>query len=88
MKQKRHNTEQIIAILREVDSARGIQEVCREHNISGQTYYRWRSKYGGTNVKEARRLKELGKENTELKKLLADQLLNIKALELALEKNI
>ncbi len=44
MKQKRHNTEQIIAILREVDSGRGIQEVCREHNISAQSYHRWRKK--------------------------------------------
>ena len=89
MKQTRHTTENIIRILRESEAA-GLptDEVCRRRNISRQTYYRWRSKYGGTNVKEARRLKELGKENTELKKLLADQLLNIKALELALEKNI
>ena len=62
MKQTRHTTENIIRILRESEAA-GLptDEVWRRRNISGQTYYRWRSKYGCTNVKEARRLKELGK---------------------------
>ena len=60
----------------------------RRRNINRQTYCRWRSKYGGMKLKEARRLKELEKENTELKKLLADQLLKTKALEIALGKNI
>ena len=89
MKKTRHTTEQIIRILREAEAARlSTDEVCRRRNISRQTYYRWRSKYGGMAVKEVRRLKQLEKENTELKKLLAEQLLKAKALEIALEKNI
>lgn len=89
MKKTRHTTEKIIRILREAEVSRlTTDEVCRRFNISKQTFYRWRSKYGGMKVKEARRLKELEKENTELKKLLADQLLKTKALEIALEKNI
>ena len=64
------------------------EQVCRFYNISAQTYYRWKKKYGGMGLKEARRLRELEKENTELKKLLADQLLKARALEIALEKNI
>ena len=89
MKRTRHTAEQIIRILRDAEAGRlTTDEVCRRRNISQQTYYRWRSKYGGMKVKEARRLKELEKENTELKKLLADQLLKAKALEIALGKNI
>ena len=89
MKKTRHTAEQIIRILRDAEAGRlTTDEVCRWRNISRQTYYRWRSKYGGMKVKEARRLKELEKENTELKKLLADQLLKAKALEIALGKNI
>jgi putative transposase len=89
MKKTRHTTEQIIRILREAEgSQRSNEEVCRQHNISPQTYYRWKSKYGGMDLKEAQRLRDLEKENSELKKLLADQLLKTKALEIALEKNI
>ena len=87
MKKTRRTTEQIIRILREAEaSSRKTEEVCRTNNISAQTYYRWKSKYGGMDLKEARRLRALEKENTELKKLLADQLLKTKALEIALEK--
>ncbi len=81
MKQKRHNAEQLIAILREVDSARGIQEVYREHNISAQNYHRWRKKYGKMDLRNARRLKEHEGENTELKKMLAEQMLKNRVLE-------
>lgn len=88
MKKSRHSTEQIIRILREADAGATTEEVCRNHNISAQTFYRWRKKYGGMQLSEARKLKELEKENTELKKLLADELLRRKALEIALEKNI
>lgn len=89
MKKTRRTTEQIIRILREAET-NGLkaEEVCRANNISAQTFYRWKSKYGGLDLKEARRLRELEKENTELKKLLADQMLKAKALEIALEKNI
>ena len=85
MKKTRRTTEQIIRILREAKaSGKKAEEVCRTNNISAQTYYRWKSKYGGMNLKEARRLRELEKENTELKELLADQLLKTKALEIVL----
>ncbi len=88
MKKTRRTTEQIIRILRDADSGLSAEDVCRQHGISSQTFYRWRAKYGGMDLKEAQRLRELEKENTELKKLLADQMLKTKALEIALEKNI
>lgn len=88
MKRKRHTTEQIIRILREADGGKSTEEVCREYNISAQTYYRWKSKYGNLEPNEAQRLRDLEKENGELKKLLADQLLKAKALEIALEKKL
>ncbi len=89
MKKTRHTTEQIIRLLRAAEgSEQSNEETCREHNISPQTYYRWKSKYGGMNLKEAQRLRQLEHENSELKKLLADQLLKTKALEIALGKNI
>ena len=89
MKKKHHTTEQIIRILREAEGSQmKAEEICRKHNISPQTYYRWKSKYGGMDLKEAQRLRELERENGELKKLLADQLLKTKALEMALEKNL
>ena len=88
MKQSRHSTEQIIRILREADAGATNEEICRKYNISSQSFYRWRKKYGGMQLSDARKLKELEKENAELKKLLADQMLKSKALEIALEKNI
>ena len=89
MKQKRHSVEEIIRILREVDRGEGtIEEVCRQHNIALSTFHRWKRKYGQMELSEARRLKQIEKENTELKKILADQLLNIRVLEVALEKKL
>ena len=85
MKKTRRTTEQIIRILREADTGLRVEDICRKHNISSQSFYRWRSKYG---VKEAQRLRDLERENTELKKLLADQMPKSKALEIALEKNL
>ena len=88
MKKTRHTTEQIIRILRDAEGEQlKTEEVCRKYSISAQTYYRWKSKYGGMDLKEAQRLRALEKENAELKGLLADQLLKTKALEIALEKN-
>ncbi|MGB5830514.1 MAG: transposase [Thiohalocapsa sp.] len=88
MKKTRRSVEQIIRILREADGGVPVEEVCRRHNVSTQSFYRWRAKYGGMEIKEAQRLRDLEKENGELKKLLADQMLKAKALEIALEKNI
>jgi putative transposase len=88
MKKNRRTVEQVIRILREADGGVSNEEVCRHHGISTQTFYRWKSKYEGMDLKEAQRLRDLEKENTELKKLLADQLLKAKALEIALEKKL
>ena len=76
MAKKRHSTEQIISKLREaeVELARGLKvpQVCRKLGVTDQTYYRWRNEYGGLRMDQARRLKELERENARLKKLLAE----------------
>ena len=81
MKKKRHTVEQIIKILRQLDEGCEIEAVCREHNLGKATFHRWRRKYGKMEMKAAKRLKELEKENTEPKKIVADQMLNIRVLE-------
>ena len=87
MKGKKHTTEDKIRILREADAGRSIVEICKEKNISQVTFHRWKREFGMMDVNEARRLKELEKENTELKKMLADAMLAKKVLEYALVKN-
>ena len=69
MKGKTHSTEEIIRILRQADGGEMALSVCREHNISEQTFYRWKKKYGDMDLADAKRLKELEKENGELKKM-------------------
>ena len=86
MKKKRHTTEEIIRILRNADGEQTVEEVCREFNISEQTFYRWRRKYGRMEMADAKRLKELSDENGELKKMLADALLKNRVLEETLSK--
>lgn len=86
MKGKRYTTEDKIRILREGDGGKAIVEVCRAHNISEQTYYRWKRQFGMMEVNEARRLKELERENAELKKMLAESLLKNRVLEAVCEK--
>ena len=81
MKQKSHSTEEVIRILRQADGGQTAQAVCREHNISEQTFYRWKKKYGGMELADARRLKELEKENAELKKMLAESMLKNRILK-------
>ena len=79
---KRHSEEQIIRILREAEKNHvPIREVCKQHNIAEQTLYRWRSKYGGMDVADARRLKDLESENNKLKRLVAEQMLVIDGLK-------
>jgi putative transposase len=65
-----------------------VDEACRRHELSAPTYHRWKAKYGGMCIKEAQRLRDIEKENSELKKLLAEQMLKSKVLEIALEKNL
>lgn len=79
---KRFSEEQIIRILREAEeSGCKIRELCRRHNVTEQTFFRWRNKYGGMDVPDARRLKELESENARLKRLVAEQLLVIDGLK-------
>ena len=88
MKGKRYSTEDKIRILRQVDAGQSIGEVCREHNLSEVSFHRWKKQFGQMEVNEAKRMKELERENTELKKMLADALLAKKVLEYALEKKL
>lgn len=79
---KRHSEEQIIRILREAEKNQiPIRDVCKQHNITEQTLYRWRNKYGGMDVADARRLKDLESENSRLKRLVAEQMLVIDGLK-------
>ena len=81
MKQKRHTTEEIIRILREADAGKDLEVVLRKHNVSAASFYRWKKKFGGMELKDARRYRYLEKENSELKQMLADSLLKIRVLE-------
>jgi putative transposase len=88
MKGKRHSTEEKIRILREADTGKSIVDICREKNISDVTFHRWKREFGQMDLNEAKRLKELERENTELKKMLAEAMLAKKVLEYALEKKL
>jgi putative transposase len=84
---KRYTQEQIIAILKEAETAPTVGEVIRRHGVTPKTYYRWKAKYAGMDVNEARRLKALEDENRRLKAIVADQTLNIQILKEALGKD-
>ena len=86
MKRSRFTEEQIIAILREQEAGAKTADLCRRHGISSATFYAWKAKYGGMEVSEARRLKALEDENTRLKRLLADAMLDNVALKDLLAK--
>ena len=81
MRKSRFTDEQIIAVLHEVVGGAKVQAVCRRHGITEQTYYRWKTKFGDLQVPEARRLRTLEEENRRLKRLVADQALNIQVLK-------
>lgn len=88
MKRSRFNEEQIIAILKEQEGGMATAEVCRRQGISSATFYKWKSKFGGLDVSEARRLRLLEEENSRLKKLLAKAMLENAVLKDLLSKNV
>lgn len=90
MKQSRFTEERIIAVLREHEAGSKTGDVCRKHGISSATFYKWKAKYGGLDVSEARRLKVLADENAKLKKLLAEAMLDnamLKDQRTSIQKN-
>jgi putative transposase len=87
MKKSRFSEDQIIGILKEHQAGIAVAELCRKHGISDATFYAWRSKYGGMEVSDAKRLKALEDENRKLKKLLAESMLDVATLREALTKN-
>ncbi|GGJ10791.1 transposase [Neoroseomonas lacus] len=81
MKRSRFSDEQIIGILKEQEAGAATAEVCRRHGVSGATFYKWKAKFGGLEVTEAKRLRTLEEENARLKKLLAEAMLDIAVLK-------
>ena len=81
MKKKRYTEEQIINVLRQVDAGRSVEEVCREYGISHGSFYAWKKKFGSMEISDAKRLRELEDENRRLKRLVADQALDLHLLK-------
>ena len=87
MKRKRFTEEQIIAVLKENEAGAKVDELCRRHGISSATFYTRRKKYGGMDASEAKRLRALEVENAKLKRIVADQMLDMTAMKELLAKN-
>jgi putative transposase len=87
MRRSRYTEEQIIGILKQHQAGLGAKELCRKHGISDATFYKWRSKYGGMDVSDAKKLRALEDENRKLKKLLAETVLDAATLKEMLAKN-
>ena len=87
MKRSRFSEEQIIGILKEHQAGATASDLCRKHGVSDATFYKWRSKYGGMEVSDAKKLKALEAENAKLKKLLAEQMMDVSTLKEMLGKN-
>ena len=88
MKKSRYTESQIVKILKEVEAGRKVNEVCREYGISDATYYNWKSKYGGMEASDVKRLKELEDENRRLKQMFADLSLEHRIVKDILEKKL
>ena len=87
MTRKRHTEEQIIAVLKEAHAGMGVQELCRKQGISDATFCKWRTKYAGVEVSDVKKLRQLEDENRRLKQMVADQALDIQALQALTAKN-
>ena len=83
----RFSEEQIIGLLKQQESGATVAQLCRDNNVSQATYYKWKAKFGGMNVSEAKRLKQLEEQNAKLKRIVADQALDLVALKDLLSKN-
>ena len=83
MRKRRFSEEQIIGVLKAAEAGMAVKEVCRQHGVTEATYYRWKKKFGGMEVSEAKRLRDLEAENNRLKKLLAEAVLDNEALKVA-----
>jgi len=88
MKGKRRTIEEKVRILRKADGDKTVLQVCDEHNISEQTFYRWKKEMGLMDIRQAKRLKELETENRRLKKIVAEQVLGMEILQEAIEKKL
>ena len=86
MRRSKFSDEQILAIVKEGEAGRKVSDLCRTHGITEQTYYRWKSKYGGRELSELQRLKQLEDENRRLKHIVAEQTLDIQALKAVVAK--
>lgn len=87
MRKSRFSEEQIITILKEHQAGLGAAELCRKYGVSDATFYKWRSRYGGMDVSDAKRLRALEDENARLKKLLAESMMDVSTLREMLGKN-
>ncbi len=88
MKKSRCTETQIVAILKEADAGMAVKELCRKHSMSDATYYNWKSKYGGMEASDLKRMKELEREVNELKRMYADMALENRALRDLIEKKL
>tara|TARA_R110002096_G_scaffold99_5_gene452 strand:- start:12368 stop:12634 length:267 start_codon:yes stop_codon:yes gene_type:complete len=88
MKKSRYSETQIVKVLKEVEAGKLIKDVCREYGISDATYYNWKSKYGGMEASDVKRLKELESENQRLKQMYADLSLEHRILKDIVEKKL